>query len=75
VVFRRKTHTLSHSDLIDLLLSCDLPTRKRLIAKSLQSGSIKKGEAAEITLMVERLERAGNPWAGHKSDAGAATSA
>jgi len=61
-LFAKKNPQVSDSDLIDLLLNSDQPTRKLLILKALQSGALRKSEAEEILGMVARLERAAAPW-------------
>ncbi|HJX67579.1 MAG TPA: hypothetical protein VJ258_02505 [Candidatus Limnocylindrales bacterium] len=60
-MFHRKTPQIPHTDLIDLLLNSDEPTRKLLIFQALQSGALAKSEAEEILAMASRLERAASP--------------
>ena len=60
-VFRRKPPVVPHTDLIDLLLESDEPTRKQLLVEALQTGSIGQTEADEIMAMARRLERAAAP--------------
>jgi len=61
-VFRRKPPQPQHTDLIDLLLACDEPTRRLLLFQTLQTGQLTKSEAEEVVAMVSRLERAAGPW-------------
>jgi hypothetical protein len=61
-VFRRKPPQVQHTDLIDLLLDSDEPTRRLLLFQALQNGSLKKSEAEEVMATVIRLERAAGPW-------------
>jgi hypothetical protein len=50
-----------YSDLIDLLLDADEPTRKLILFQALQTGMLKKSEAEEMIGQVARLERAASP--------------
>jgi hypothetical protein len=50
-----------HSDLIDLLLDADEPTRKLILFQALQTGLVKKSEAEQLVAHVARLERAAAP--------------
>jgi hypothetical protein len=50
-----------YSDLIDLLLDADEPTRKLLLFQALQTGVVKKSEAEQVIAQVARLERAASP--------------
>jgi hypothetical protein len=60
-LFHRKPPQIPHTDLIDLLLNSDEPTRKLLLFQALQSGQLTKSEAEEILAMASRLERAAGP--------------
>jgi hypothetical protein len=60
-LFHRKPSQIPHTDLIDLLLNSDEPTRKLLIFQALQSGALAKSEAEEILATASRLERAAAP--------------
>ncbi|HEX7496717.1 MAG TPA: hypothetical protein VF349_08800 [Candidatus Limnocylindrales bacterium] len=60
-MFHRKPPQIPHTDLIDLFLNSDEPTRKLLLFKALQSGALAKSEAEEILAMASRLERAAAP--------------
>jgi hypothetical protein len=61
IVFRRKPPVVPYTDLIDLLLESDEPTRKQLLVEALQSGLIGQSEADEVMAMASRLERAAAP--------------
>jgi hypothetical protein len=60
-LFHRKPPQIPHTDLIDLLLNSDEPTRNLLLLQALQSGQLTKSEAEEILAMASRLERAAGP--------------
>ena len=60
-MLHRKPPQIQHTDLIDVLLTSDEPTRKLLIFQALQSGTLAKSEAEEILAMASRLERAASP--------------
>ncbi len=52
---------VSHTDLIDLLLDTDEPTRRQLMRQLLQSGEMDKSEANDLMALVVRLERVAGP--------------
>jgi hypothetical protein len=45
-----------HSELVELLLGADEIERRRLLLLALQSGELRKSEAAELLRIVDRLE-------------------
>ena len=45
------------SGLVEMLLSADELERRRLLLMALQTGELKKSEAAELLRLVERLEQ------------------
>ena len=49
-------HQSDHSELVELLLGADEIERKRLLLLALQSGELRKSEAAELLRLVDRLE-------------------
>ncbi len=49
-------HESDHSELVELLLGADEIERKRLLLLALQSGELRKSEAAELLRLVDRLE-------------------
>jgi hypothetical protein len=53
----RKPTEVPHADLIDLLLDADEPTRKLILFRALQTGSLKRSEAERVIAQVSRLER------------------
>ena len=57
-MFTRKSAEVPHTDLIDLLLDADESTRKLLIFRALQAGTLKKSAANSVMAQVARLERA-----------------
>jgi hypothetical protein len=62
VVFNRhhskeaEEHESDHSELVELLLGADEIERKRILLLALQSGELRKSEAAELLRLVDRLE-------------------
>lgn len=51
-----------HSGLVELLLDADEVERKRLLLLALQTGELRKSEAADLLRLVDRLEAvSGNP--------------
>lgn len=46
----------SQSSLVEMLLAADELERKRLLLMALQTGELRKSEAAELLRLVERLE-------------------
>jgi hypothetical protein len=62
VVFNRhhskeaEEHESDHSELVELLLGADEIERKRLLLLALQTGELRKSEAAELLRLVDRLE-------------------
>ena len=63
-MFTRKSAEVPHTDLIDLLLDADEPTRKLLIFRALQAGTLRKSQANSVIAQVARLERAAAPRSG-----------
>ena len=49
-------HQSDHSELVELLLGADEIERKRLLLLALQTGELRKSEAAELLRLVDRLE-------------------
>ncbi len=45
-----------HSGLVELLLGADEVERKRLLLLALQTGELRKSEAADLLRLVDRLE-------------------
>ncbi len=45
-----------HSGLVELLLDADEVERKRLLLLALQTGELRKSEAADLLRLVDRLE-------------------
>jgi hypothetical protein len=45
-----------HSELVELLLGADEIERKRLLLLALQTGELRKSEAADLLRLVDRLE-------------------
>lgn len=60
-MFKRKMPEVPQADLIDLLLDADAATRKLLVFRALQAGTLKKSEAETVMAQVMRLERAAAP--------------
>ena len=62
MVFNRKatksaeTRSNTQSALVEMLLDADDLERRRLLLIALQTGELKKSEAAELLRLVERLE-------------------
>lgn len=63
VVFNRKQPKIeesradAQSALVEMLLGADELERRKLLLMALQSGELKKSEAAELLRLVERLEQ------------------
>jgi hypothetical protein len=63
VVFSRKqpkteeSRADAQSALVEMLLGADELERRKLLLMALQSGELKKSEAAELLRLVERLEQ------------------
>jgi hypothetical protein len=55
----RKPAKVSQSDLVDLLLDADEPTRRLLIFRALQTGALRKSEAEAVIAQMIGRERAG----------------
>jgi hypothetical protein len=49
------------SDLIEMVLGVDEVGRKRLLLLALQTGELRRSEAADFLRLVDRLESAGRP--------------
>ena len=49
-------HQSDHSELVELLLGADDIERKRILLLALQTGELRKSEAAELLRLVDRLE-------------------
>ena len=49
-------HQSDHSELVELLLGADEIERKRILLLALQTGELRKSEAAELLRLVDRLE-------------------
>lgn len=45
-----------HSNLVEVLLDADELERRKLLLRALQTGELRKSEAAEVLRLVERLE-------------------
>jgi hypothetical protein len=63
VVFNRNKHSKEGEDrqigqagLVELLLGADETERKRLLLMALQTGELRKSEAADLLRLVDRLE-------------------
>jgi hypothetical protein len=62
VLFRRnKQHSgddrqRDHAGLVELLLGADEVERKRILLLALQTGELRKSEAADLLRLVDRLE-------------------
>jgi hypothetical protein len=60
VVFNRKhandEQQTDHSGLVELLLGADEVERKRILLLALQTGELRKSEAADLLRLVDRLE-------------------
>jgi hypothetical protein len=62
VLFRHKRpkdddeRRLDQSGLVELLLGADYVERKRLLLLALQTGELRKSEAADLLRLVDRLE-------------------
>ncbi len=54
----------SQSSLVEMLLAADELERKRLLLMALQTGELKKSEAAELLRLVERLESVAGSYGG-----------
>ena len=51
--------------LVELLLGADVTERRRLLLMALQTGELRKSEAADLLKLVERLEAFQTEQAGH----------
>jgi hypothetical protein len=63
VLFNRSKHSkedddrqLDQAGLVELLLGADETERKRLLLMALQTGELRKSEAADLLRLVDRLE-------------------
>lgn len=62
MLFNRKPHKdedermLDQESLVELLLGADDIERKRILLLALQTGELRKSEAADLLRLVERLE-------------------
>jgi hypothetical protein len=45
-----------HSELVEMLLGADELARRQLLLMALQTGELKKSEAADLLRLVDRLE-------------------
>ena len=48
-----------HSGLVEMLIDADECERRQLLLRALQTGELRKSEAAEVLRLVERLEAVG----------------